>query len=303
MEVSSSQLLFGFLLLVLLTCGLIFGGRLLLKYRSTYLSAGFKYRVVKEVNSNRTKYPSVDGSRFSRLFLFFGLAVAVAFSLLIISWTEYEKPVYATDDTGWEEDLIEVIPQTVFSPPRKPSPLIETVDVPTEDFLFIEEPILPVVVVGDNLKVAEIPVVRNPTELVVSPPAQIRQIDDDAGVIVSLAEQMPRFPGCEDISGTNDEKYQCAVEKLLEYIYERIKYPSFARENRIEGRVVVHFVVERDGQITNASITHDIGAGCGEEVLIAVNSMNSMDARWTPGKQRGRPVRVRFTLPVSFKLN
>jgi protein TonB len=81
-----------------------------------------------------------------------------------------------------------------------------------------------------------------------------------------------------------------------------VKYPAIARENGIQGRVVVQFVVEKDGKITDANVVRDIGAGCGEEALRVVNSMNSMNQRWTPGKQRGKPVRVQFTLPVSFKL-
>jgi protein TonB len=81
-----------------------------------------------------------------------------------------------------------------------------------------------------------------------------------------------------------------------------VKYPAIARENGIQGRVVVQFVVEKDGKITDANVVRDIGAGCGEEALRVVNSMNGMNQRWTPGKQRGKPVRVQFTLPVSFKL-
>jgi protein TonB len=64
----------------------------------------------------------------------------------------------------------------------------------------------------------------------------------------------------------------------------------------------VQFVVEKDGKITDANVVRDIGAGCGEEALRVVNSMNSMGEKWTPGKQRGKSVRVQFTLPVSFKL-
>jgi protein TonB len=88
----------------------------------------------------------------------------------------------------------------------------------------------------------------------------------------------------------------------LEYIYKNVKYPAIARENGIQGRVVVQFVVEKDGKITDATVVRDIGAGCGEEALRVVNSMNGMNTRWTPGQQRGQPVRVQFTLPVSFKL-
>ncbi|MBR3939337.1 MAG: energy transducer TonB, partial [Bacteroidales bacterium] len=66
----------------------------------------------------------------------------------------------------------------------------------------------------------------------------------------------------------------------------------------ITGRVFLTFVVEKDGSIANARILRDIGGGCGQEALRVVKSM----PKWTPGEQRGRPVRVQFNLPVSFEL-
>lgn len=112
---------------------------------------------------------------------------------------------------------------------------------------------------------------------------------------------MPRFPGCED-EATKEAKKACADKKMLEYIYKNIKYPAIARENGVEGMVVVQFVVEKDGTVTDAKVVRDIGAQCGQEALRVVNLMNDQGIRWTPGKQRGRPVRVQFNLPVRFKL-
>ena len=108
---------------------------------------------------------------------------------------------------------------------------------------------------------------------------------------------MPRFPGCEDES-SKDERKNCATEKMLQFIYKNIKYPAIARENGVEGTVVVTFVVEKDGSITDAQVVRDIGAQCGQEALRVVNMM----PKWVPGKQRGRSVRVQFNLPVKFKL-
>lgn len=112
---------------------------------------------------------------------------------------------------------------------------------------------------------------------------------------------MPRFPGCDDLP-TNKEKDKCAQDKLLAYMYENIKYPVIARENNVEGLVVIQFVVEKNGTISNARVAKDIGAGCGKEALRVVEMMNNMPTKWSPGKQRGRPVKVEFTLPVRFRL-
>ena len=98
------------------------------------------------------------------------------------------------------------------------------------------------------------------------------------------------------------EKDECAKTKLLEYIYANLKYPPIARDNGIDGTTVIQFVVNREGQVDNITIVRDIGAGCGEAAKRVVESMNNMPERWTPGKQRGRPVNVLYTLPVRFQL-
>lgn len=120
--------------------------------------------------------------------------------------------------------------------------------------------------------------------------------------IFKIVEQMPRFPGCEDLVGSNDEKFECSQKLLLEYIYSNLQYPDEAKSAVIEGRVVVQFVVEENGEITDVNAVRDIGNGCGAEAERVVNLMNSMNDNWIPGKQRGRPVRVQFTLPIQFKL-
>ena len=112
---------------------------------------------------------------------------------------------------------------------------------------------------------------------------------------------MPRFPGCEDLS-TKEERKQCADKKMLEFIYKNIKYPAIARENGVEGTVVVQFVVEKDGTVKDAKVVRDIGAQCGQEAMRVVNMMNEQNIKWIPGKQRGRSVRVQFNLPVKFRL-
>ena len=112
---------------------------------------------------------------------------------------------------------------------------------------------------------------------------------------------MPRFPGCED-AGSKAEIKECADGKLLQFIYKNLKYPAIAKENGIEGKVYLQFVVSETGDVKDAVIVRDIGAGCGEAALKVVESMNNMAQKWIPGKQRGRPVKVLFTLPIQFKL-
>jgi len=94
------------------------------------------------------------------------------------------------------------------------------------------------------------------------------------------------------------KKKQCAEKRLLEYIYRNIKYPRQARWNGVQGMVVISFVVEKDGSISETKILKDVRGGCGAESVRIVNSMPT----WIPGTQRGKPVKVLFNLPILFKL-
>lgn len=120
--------------------------------------------------------------------------------------------------------------------------------------------------------------------------------------VYSVVEEAPRFPGCEDKASLEDRR-QCAAMKLSQFLSRNVKYPDQAKLKNIQGKVVITFVVEKDGQITGAKIASDIGGGCGEEALRVVNSMNNMFEKWKPGKQRSNPVRVQVNLPITFRFN
>lgn len=119
--------------------------------------------------------------------------------------------------------------------------------------------------------------------------------------IFKVAEEMPRFPGCEALLYPPERK-QCADRLMLQFIYQNIKYPEEARANGNEGTAVINFVVEKDGTISDAKIVKDVEGGCGNEALRVVNLMNEKEIAWIPGKQNGNPVRVAFNLPIRFKL-
>ncbi|KAA3640596.1 MAG: energy transducer TonB [Bacteroidetes bacterium] len=117
-----------------------------------------------------------------------------------------------------------------------------------------------------------------------------------------VVEQMPRFPGCEDLEGSDMEKQKCSEEKMIQYVAENIQYPAEAKKAGIEGRCFIKFIVEKDGTISHIDLKRDIGGGCGQEAVRVVESMNENGLVWTPGQQRGKKVRVQYTLPVQFKL-
>lgn len=104
------------------------------------------------------------------------------------------------------------------------------------------------------------------------------------GEEANVADESPEYPG--------------GMEALYKYLAENIHYPEQAKNDQIQGRVVISFVVEKDGGISDAKVVRGIGGGCDEEALRVVNAM----PKWTPGKMRGEVVRVNFHLPITFKL-
>ena len=119
--------------------------------------------------------------------------------------------------------------------------------------------------------------------------------------VYKVVEEMPRFPGCEEV-GDMRERKTCADKKMLQYIYENLKYPTEAKDAGLEGQCVIQFIVAIDGSIENIKVVRDIGGGCGEAVRNVISSMNNMPSKWISGKQSGKPVKVMYTLPVKFKL-
>lgn len=115
--------------------------------------------------------------------------------------------------------------------------------------------------------------------------------------IFTEVEQMPMFPGCEDIADI-EERRNCSNTKMLEYVYTKIKYPELARKNNNQGLVVVRFIINKKGLLESPEIMKSLGDGMDEEVLRVVENMPP----WTPGIQNGKKVNVYFNLPIKFKL-
>ena len=102
--------------------------------------------------------------------------------------------------------------------------------------------------------------------------------------VYNTVEEMPQFPG--------------GPSALFEYLSTNIQYPNDAYENGIQGRVIVTFIVEKDGSISNAKVSKTVNPSLDEEAQRLVKSM----PHWIPGKQHGEPVRVKYTVPVTFRL-
>ena len=119
---------------------------------------------------------------------------------------------------------------------------------------------------------------------------EIKHSDDEEqvsgeDVVYKVVEQMPEFPG--------------GTDALFKYIADNLRYPKIAKENKIQGRTICQFVVERDGSISDIMVIRPAGdLSLDREAVRIIRSM----PRWKPGKMRGTPVRVLYTVPINFRL-
>ncbi|QDH81048.1 energy transducer TonB [Echinicola soli] len=220
------------------------------------------------------KTPKADLSKKSGMFLNLGLLVSVGLTLFAFEYKTYESGELM--DLGTVEDDFEElldIPITEQPPPPPPpveQPIIE--EIPDE--VEIEEKIE----VNFDVEVQEETVIK---EVVIAD----APVQEKADEIFDVVETMPTPPG--------------GMEGWNKYLSKNLKYPTQARRMGIEGTVYVVFVVNTDGSIQDVGILRGIGGGCDEEAMRVVRNA----PKWEPGKQRGRPVRVKMRLPIRFKLS
>ncbi len=247
-------------------------------------------------------YPQVDVFHYSARFFQVGLLIAITLVYGLFQWTNGVHKASALEavEEGYQLIEVEEIPLTTHKRPPLPK-------VPEEWREIKADPEAMIDLIEEELPHIENIVKTEPgdTEVTgreapftpIAPPI----IPMEESPLWVVAEDMPRFPGCES-GGSKKEKEACAQEKLLAFIYSHIQYPGIASKNGIEGTTVISFVIEKDGSVRLAKVVREIGGGCGQEALRVVELMNANGLKWTPGRQQGKPVRVQFNLPVKFKL-
>ncbi len=223
------------------------------------------------------KNPKADLEKRRGLYLEIGLVVTLVAALVAFNVKSYDKEEKEQMERAISDEQEEIIIQTqqeeLPPPPPPEAPEVTTEFEVVEDDAEIKTELVVNAEVTDDTKNIEIT------------PVKIEEEEEEEDVqIFTVVENDPMFPG--------------GMEALYKYLRENIKYPQLARDNNITGKVYVTFVVEKDGSIANPRVLKDIGGGCGQEAIRVVKSM----PKWTPGKQRGKAVRVQFNLPVSFNL-
>ncbi|MGH1335505.1 MAG: energy transducer TonB [Aureispira sp.] len=120
---------------------------------------------------------------------------------------------------------------------------------------------------------------------------------------VTIAEEMPRFPGCEEMEGSVLEKKQCSDQRLLQYFYTNWKIPTRAREAHVCELIVISFIIDTTGKVRDIEILKDPGYGMGASVAAVLRSMNDLSTPWRPGYLKGKAVAVKYQFPIRYHLN
>lgn len=229
------------------------------------------------------KNPKIDLRKKRALFLAAGYVVATAFSLAAFEWkTFYEFPIEPGPIGEVIEIHIEDEIDITYSKPDPPKQKLETSKVlpPIIDNRIVETKIDPV----DEPKLIppEIDVEFKVDPITLPPVITEKEENDEPWVRV---EKMPVFPG-GDLG-------------LLQYVMNEVRYPSIAKENGISGVVYVYYVVDENGNVVDVSLKRGVDPFLDREALRAVKTITG----YTAGEQRGKPVKVQFTLPIRFQLN
>ena len=215
-----------------------------------------------------------------------GYIVALAVMFAAFEWTTRDyvetEPVVYSAYAQMEEEIVPIT-QPIFTaappPPADAPQVAEILDIVDNNEEIVEE---------------KIETSESTTEAISGPVAQVSgpvatgpvvtEEASDEGEIFQVVEQMPEFPG--------------GMQALMAYLSKNIKYPSVAQDNGIQGRVLVSFVVNKDGSIVDPEVIKSVDASLDKEAMRVIKAM----PKWNPGKQRGKPVRVKYTVPVLFRL-
>ena len=223
------------------------------------------------------KSPKADLESKKSTWLLVGYVIVLAFMFVAFEWTKRDFKIdtsQAITDVFFEEEIIPITeqPEQVTPPPPEAPSIAETLTI-VEDDADVEET---AIVSSEELNQAvEIKYV----------PVAVEEEEPEEQTIFEVVEQMPEFPNG-------------GMAGLMQYLSKNIKYPTIAQENGTQGRVTVQFVVNKDGSIVDAKVLRGVDPYLDKEAVRVIMGM----PKWKPGMQRGKPVRVKYTVPVMFRL-
>jgi len=214
---------------------------------------------------------------YSNLFFSIGLCISLVFVITAFEWRFYDSG-RVMDLGTLDSDFENVVD---IPPTEQPPPLLKKIEQPKIIEVPNEEEILEDIEIDLDIEMTEEQVIE---QRIFEDVEFEKEIEEKTDEIFTIVETQPKPEG--------------GLNAFYEYVSKNLQYPLIARRNNISGRVYIEFVVEKDGSLTDVKLIKGIGGGCDEEAIRIIKSA----PRWNPGKQRGRPVRVKMVLPILFRL-
>ena len=229
------------------------------------------------------KNPEVDLNKNRNLYFVIGLTFVLGVTWGAVEYKTYERK-FDLSNVNMLEDDEEDIPiteqlKTPPPPPPPPPPAPEVIEI-VEDEEEVEETVIESTESDEDLIIEDI-VVEDDFE--------------DIDVPFAVIEDVPIFPGCESVA--KSQRRACFQDQMNKHIRKNFRYPDIAQEMGIQGRVYVNFIISKDGSITNIRMRGP-DKNLENEAARIIGRLPKM----TPGKQRGRAVRVPFSIPITFRL-
>ena len=234
------------------------------------------------------KNPEIDVGRNSSLYFAIGLILMLLATRALLEYKTYDKPKMVNDLVLMESEYEEDIPiVNINTPPPPPPPATVTEAlVVVEDVAEIEETIIETSEITQDDAIKE--------RIVKVEEVKVEEVEDDIEVPFAVIEKVPIFPGC---TGSNDELKACFQAKIQEHVQKHFKFPELARDMGISGKVFVLFAIDKNGNIS------DIKTRGPDKVLEQeAERIISLLPKMVPGKQRGKAVKVPYSVPIFFKL-
>ncbi len=233
------------------------------------------------------KNPNLEIGRNSNIYFAIGLNLMLFLSWQALEYRSYEKDDIVIDLVEMQSEFEEEIPiVNANTPPPPPPPAVvqETIQI-VEDVAEIEETVIESTEIGQDDAVADIVEVSD---------VEVEEIDEDVQVAFAVIEDVPVFPGCEKLSkkATKD----CFQKKVQQHVAANFNYPQTALDLGIQGRVSVIFVIDKQGHIIGIR-----SRGPDKILQKEAERIISILPKMKPGRQRGRPVKVAYAVPIFFK--
>ncbi|MEZ4968690.1 MAG: energy transducer TonB [Flavobacteriaceae bacterium] len=231
------------------------------------------------------KNPKADLTRNSGLYFVIGLVLVMLLTYIAFEWKTYDDDNNFDYTMNVEDTLDEEVPMTeqIKTPPPPPPPAAPEIIEVVEDEEEVEETVIESTETSQEEEVIEVADV------------EVEEVEEEVDVPFAVIEDVPIFPGCEN--EPKNKLRECFNSMIQKHIGKNFRYPEIAQEMGVQGRVNVMFVIQKDGSIGNVRMRGP-DKNLEEEAARIISKLPKM----TPGKQRGRPVRVPFSIPINFKL-